>query len=793
MPFNWALLLMQKVVKNRIIRVRNKTPQQLWSIVLVSFSVFLIVLGGLGLLYVQQPLREETFDTRRDASVAQGYVDITSTYTPHSATNPKGTLHLKFNSHERQVSEMNLVFNIITQAISLDAQDIPEIHTNFTGSTLSITDLEVEGTNDGYLVSMTLKPRYGTTVATTSDTTFAVIEVTPKRTGDITLSFDRETSHALVPSANGPQDQLEHVPNQVHTVTVANNSTNVLDDSLYFVESRMHTRFYKTDGTEISTNNMQLGQNYRGVITFQVQNSLKNITLDPAKNSQVQVILATQGRNRASKEYAYSVLSGSRDGFGDSMEFDFTRTSDELLVGLTLNIKENTPDTATTNRAVTTLKNRWSRVYYLGGTGGTSLKSCNESCSNNVECPANHRCYQNRCRLVTNLSSSSCSAPPDNGLQRTCNQYCADTRECAEGYTCHYNRCRRPDNVESTVCALPSAALQQAIKDSCNDSCKSNAECANNMRCFMGACRLATNPSSTTCTATTQPSVSTRYYSSTGGPSKGAPSVADRTPATPSATTRPATGSATRPATMSAQPATTAAGLVSPRPTPSPSPQGEAVERVTPAPVPSPATSGNFFQRLTQGGISFPIIALVIGLLLLIIVGVMAVVNLLKGRSSSAPGGTSVKKKTAYEDELQQRIKTLREQQGQAPAPNVGSITPPPPSLTKSEPSVPTTQAPTAPAPAPQSTPIEPDAPTEITPPPSTLRTQGTPAAQMSQQPPTTPISGQTPPVAQPAQPSQPTPAAPAQPPTHQSTSMMERIRMKGINPPEKDSQKGQE
>lgn len=779
-PNRRVLLLMHKVVKNRIIRVRQKSSKQIWSIVLVALSIFFIVLGGLGLLYVQQPLREGSFDTRKDASVADGPVEITTSYTPQTEANAQSQVVFKFNSHNQPVTKMELVFNVISSTFSQETDEVPTIHTDFTGATMKIVEQEMEETADGYLVSMVLVPKQGTSVATQDPTPFARLDFIPKQSGAVHLSFDPNTSHVFVSGAP-TTDQLKHVAPTSHAVTVKDQVQPVKDEIL-FNQSSQNTTFYQADGSEISLNNLEKNKSYRVKTSFKINNELKVTGTPPGTDAAVRITLRVQGANRQTKEYPYSALTGSANGFGDTLEFDYTRTTDQLKIELLAYLSGSTSGTI--------LHDTWAITYNLGGTGGTSdIKSCNEKCASNSECPTNHRCYKNQCRLVTNLSSSSCSQPADKGLQRTCNQYCADSRECAAGFSCYYNRCRRPDNLESTVCAMPSAALQQAIKDSCNDSCKNNGECANNMRCFNGSCRLATNPSSTSCTAATQPTVSGKYYPS-GGTTKGTPGAADSSTATRSATPRPATGSAVaKPSTMSARPATPAAGLVSPLPTPTSSPQGEAIVRVSPAPTATPEPSGNIFQRLTRSGITFPLIALTIGVIILIAVGIMALLNLLKKRSGGTSGSASNPKKTQYEDELQQRINTLRQQQTQT-----GAITPPP------SPTTPPTTGLTPPptslgATSPAVVPVKTEMPIAMTQPTQTAQIMSEPPAEAIEMspPPSTlrPQSEITIEKPAPATTSAPAPEVEASnssaaTPPFRGNSMMERIRQKGINPPEK-------
>lgn len=89
------------------------------------------------------------------------------------------------------------------------------------------------------------------------------------------------------------------------------------------------------------------------------------------------------------------------------------------------------------------------------GVGGTTNKTCGQSCTSHSECSVNLLCYSGVCRLANNPTDTACNNPPDNGIHRTCNEYCADSRECQSGLTCYYNSCRNPRNVNDKYCAEP--------------------------------------------------------------------------------------------------------------------------------------------------------------------------------------------------------------------------------------------------------------------------------------------------------------------------------------------------
>lgn len=97
------------------------------------------------------------------------------------------------------------------------------------------------------------------------------------------------------------------------------------------------------------------------------------------------------------------------------------------------------------------------------GVGGSSQKTCNQSCSRHDECALNLLCWPNSgtCRRANNPSSPTCSAPENqssgNYTGGTCDDYCADSTECGNGLACYGKRCRNPRNVSDVFCSEPVA------------------------------------------------------------------------------------------------------------------------------------------------------------------------------------------------------------------------------------------------------------------------------------------------------------------------------------------------
>ncbi|MDQ3008015.1 MAG: hypothetical protein M3Q81_00270 [bacterium] len=449
-----------------------------------------------------------------------------------------------------------------------------------------------------------------------------------------------------------------------------------------------------------------------------------------------------------------------------SLEFKPTTTGE---LKLSFDAEKSVAYKANTSPKQDTLRTIATQTYSIVGESGD--KNCNESCTSNSSCDSNHRCFEGRCRLATNPSSTSCVNPPDQGLQRTCNEYCADTRECSTGFSCYFNRCRRPDNVESTTCAAPTVATTQTTIQTCNKSCTSNSQCAVNMRCFDGACRLASNPSSTSCSAVTDKKVSETYYPA----------------ASPTATPIPkganlggtATNSGTATASGTISPSTTPFPIFTPAASAAPQPNSDRL----PA-MPSVETNsgiidgimGSIRGLMTRFGTSLPIIALIIGVLLLLAVIVMFILNFFRRRPPTAPSAAQTPAASKTQSELQQKIDQLRQDaaSGTPPAPQSASVTkqeastPPPSTLQFNKPATQSNSY--RPPVSPPSQPAQPPRAPFQTPP-------NTPTA--VNRPPATPMPPQA---AQPVRATQPTPTPQSRPP---ATSMLDRMKQKGVSVPQ--------
>lgn len=356
--------------------------------------------------------------------------------------------------------------------------------------------------------------------------------------------------------------------------------------------------------------------------------------------------------------------------------------------------------------------------FNVADSGTTANNSCNKSCSTNRDCPANLFCYSNgQCRSATDPTSSTCPITTVTA-DRVCNQDCSNSAQCQNGLSCFNNRCRVPGNPDSTVCSTVTQVVYTNIVKACNQSCNANKDCAVNLRCYSGVCRLATNTSSLSCTPSNVPIITSAYPANANllVGTKGEEIVLPSASPSATALTKPATTSATVKSVPFVWPSPVPVVIVSPAP------------KVTPQPVATSDSTNplaNFLAKLrasSNSGISFPLIAVVAGVVLLII----ALMFLLKKKPTALkpPATTQTNGMPQQPKPAAPAVQTLEERIAQLkaaqPSPTA-SLAPAAPTPAVAAPVAPvvTKPEPTAPVTAPASD--------EITVPPSALSLQAAP------------------------------------------------------------------
>lgn len=626
---------MQKTIKNNIIFV-DKPKMSLVPLVLSAASLFFVVLGAASLFYLQAPL-QEVQNIQDQASIGGGTVILTSelassaVYTPGAPT----IIDLKYNSQGAQLSGLQILVKVKADS------ETPTIEVPTTSNIKAIYQ-EVDDPVDGErLISMIIATNtIGDNFSSTTPTTFARLSVPLRNPGTIQLSYDKPQSIATIASLTDDEDQLRTPVDVTFTITDASASATptatpaatptVINDDFYPQPGNNAIRltFYTDNDAKTEVALADL----KAYQTYKVKISYTVQNNKKSTETDLRPILSAfvfngQGNSYASSETAYHLIASARDG-GSGIS----------------------PETR-----FTALPNNELRFTVDANNAYTETNE-----GNNV---LNYRF------TAANSTTTTTAA---------CNQYCADSRGCAANYTCFFNRCRRADNPDNASCSAPTAAVTQTIAKGCNIGCSTNKECGINLRCYNGACRLATNPSSLSCSATTARVVG--RGAGIGGPgSKGEeiplPSVSPAASGSPRAT-----------ATVSATPRASATVLPTgtPRVTPVASPAGTATN-----------TDQSLFVRILNvfqsRGISLPILAVGLGLILFVVALILALLN--RGRRDTPPTVINQRKDlpiTPAEDELQKKINALKS--GVTAGPSVRPVPPPKPL----QPVVPTPVNPTA-------------------------------------------------------------------------------------------------
>lgn len=552
---------------------------------LVASGLGLIGVGSLLLLtfFVSTNSIRQQQDLQGEASVTQGDVVISQSHNP--ATPQLGQVNyftLQANTHTTKLSELTLFFDVITDTES-------EITVQETSPLLTYK-IEKKDVKHGYKVEVTATSKVEGGYVT-GDTASDILKIsyTPTKPGSVTLNFDREKSRAIVFESNPPKDQLTHLP--VFSVYVPGENpptATPLPEDFSLTDDNLDSTFtfFETTGSRNQVDKQRLVKDRTYTVRHQTKvtniNKDNLITIDPVVLTELK-INNTESVTRTFRRPDLNRISGPLE-----IQFEQTfKAKDVNTFVVTVDSTNVFPEIKEDNNTIS--------VSY---SSSTTAKACDANCSSNADCADDHRCYDTgsgdkRCRLNTNLTSTSCSHPTG-GPNYSCNQYCANTAECAAGFSCWNNYCRNPYNVESPTCVNPSTRQSELIRESCNKTCSANRDCANNMRCFNGSCRLATNPSSTSCSAAVIPT--------TTAPPKGG-TIATPTP-NPAATVRPIATirpTATPSATLAPSPTATATAIPAPvatiQPTPSPT---AATPTPQPEPAPEESVLDSFFSRVTS-------------------------------------------------------------------------------------------------------------------------------------------------------------------------------------------------
>lgn len=135
-------------------------------------------------------------------------------------------------------------------------------------------------------------------------------------------------------------------------------------------------------------------------------------------------------------------------------------------------------------------------VNNVGGTQTIDRGQCNVACQYSSQCDSGFLCYEGKCRLSTNLTSSTCQDVSTRS--KICNDSCTQSSECQLGLTCYSGQCRSTTNPQSQTCQND-GTVTAGVEKMCGQACSSNADCGDSLSCYVGQCRLATNPTNPQC------------------------------------------------------------------------------------------------------------------------------------------------------------------------------------------------------------------------------------------------------------------------------------------------------
>lgn len=114
-------------------------------------------------------------------------------------------------------------------------------------------------------------------------------------------------------------------------------------------------------------------------------------------------------------------------------------------------------------------------------------------------------------------ASGTCNTSVTYALSRGCNTPCDTSAECPSGLACSSGSCRNPSCTAQTDCNCPPPPPTPV----CNSTCTTNADCPSGLTCSGGSCRNPSCTSSTSCacpvpvaTPSPQPAPVVRTYKS---------------------------------------------------------------------------------------------------------------------------------------------------------------------------------------------------------------------------------------------------------------------------------------
>lgn len=421
-------------------------------------GVLLVVAGIIGLLFIQNPLKESQ-DPRKSAQV-QTWPNISSHLRVPFVINRTGEIAFYLNNQNYTFTRVRTVFTLLNNSLQT-----PEIIVN-QGSGFDAESIEVEQITGGYLISVVAIPNNLDWLIPPEDTSFIRVRAIAQNSGTLTVAFDQDRTYASTPAL----EILINVPSpSTYTIT----GTSSTQQQLCLQSGGVWREF--TDGC-----------------------------VDSCEYA------ANPGGTACTTVLTMGCDCGRLQCWNGNSCINNPGTTPPPTIWPSPPVTPRPTPTVTP-----TPTGSPSPTPSVSPTPTPPVvQSCNQSCTNNSQCAVNLFCYPTtqggRCRLATNPTSTSCQAD-DQSSVRQCNEFCTSNAECKTGLTCWNNYCRNPENPENNQCLALTTQQRNQVAQQCGQTCASNADCAINLRCYEGQCRLATNPSSTSCSTTTTQTVSNTY------------------------------------------------------------------------------------------------------------------------------------------------------------------------------------------------------------------------------------------------------------------------------------------
>ncbi|MDH5533051.1 MAG: hypothetical protein OEX81_01330 [Candidatus Pacebacteria bacterium] len=491
---------MKKNISPKLIAMKKSSWDQFLAKLAIFVSILMIVGGAIGMILVQKDLKLSQ-DLRQQASVADGKVSVTMSAADLGPNQP-GKINFSINTAGVQTDGVQLTFNVVT-----DTLPNPPVFTILDSAPLQLAYSEVETTADGYLVSIIALPKQiSQPFSSNTATPFASLDVNPTKSGTITLNFDVENSISTVHASSPVKDELTHI------------ATTSFDIGTVTTQQSCQTDTDCSNGEICYQPPMPPCPDGMGCAQVMPAKYCAAPTASPSPSASPDACTRDNNNQIVCAQFdpapgfceGGTILPGITDecGCAGAPRCEYPDASPEAS-------PDASPETSPSPSPSASPAVSPDPTDDPGIGGNPDIASCNESCAVNADCDVNLRCYSGQCRLVTNVTSNTCSNPTDQGLSFNCNEYCSDSNECADGLVCQNNSCRNPENLSSTTCSDLTIAQRSSVVKSCNESCSSNNDCDVNLRCYQGACRLATNPGSYSCNASTKKLVSKSVYGGT--------------------------------------------------------------------------------------------------------------------------------------------------------------------------------------------------------------------------------------------------------------------------------------